>query len=196
MIRAILDANVVASGAVGYERDESTPGAILRSWFARSFELLTSDPLIDRRDRTDARTTLRHQARSPRVYDLTVPALHEQATRVAITVTVAGVATHPADDLILAAAVSAWASHLVTGDIKLQRLGADEGVTILSPRDVYHFGAARNRRLSQCRTFLPAEPSPRRGRCWRTPTVRTRSRSAARLGRVALRSSAPGAGGG
>jgi predicted nucleic acid-binding protein len=49
-------------------------------------------------------------------------------------VTVTGVATHPEDDLVLAAAVSAGADYLVTGDRKLQALDTFEGVRILSPR--------------------------------------------------------------
>jgi predicted nucleic acid-binding protein len=36
---------------------------------------------------------------------------------------------------VLAAAVSASADYLVTGDRKLQRLALYEGVTILSPAD-------------------------------------------------------------
>ena len=43
-------------------------------------------------------------------------------------------ATHPQDDLVLAAAVSAGADYLVTGDRKLLSLGRYLGVTIVSPR--------------------------------------------------------------
>jgi hypothetical protein len=51
-----------------------------------------------------------------------------------ITVSVAGTATHPEDDLILATALSVGVDYLVTGDSKLQRLRSYQGVTILSPR--------------------------------------------------------------
>jgi uncharacterized protein len=44
------------------------------------------------------------------------------------------VATHPEDDLVLAAAVSAEAGYLVTGDRQLQQLGRFRGVDIVSPR--------------------------------------------------------------
>ena len=54
---------------------------------------------------------------------------------VVITVEVSGVATHPEDDLVLAAAVSAGADYLVTGDKQLLKLGRYQGATILSPRD-------------------------------------------------------------
>jgi predicted nucleic acid-binding protein len=53
----------------------------------------------------------------------------------AITSPVSGVATHPEDDLILAAAVSAQADYLVTGDARLQALGSYQGVKIVTPRE-------------------------------------------------------------
>jgi predicted nucleic acid-binding protein len=61
--------------------------------------------------------------------------LNDLATRTPVTVVVAGIATHPEDDLVLAAAVSAGADYLVTGDKQLLRIGRYEGVTIVSPRD-------------------------------------------------------------
>ena len=47
---------------------------------------------------------------------------------------VRGVATTPADDLILATAVAGEAGHLVTGDRQLRNLGEYEGVRIVGPR--------------------------------------------------------------
>jgi predicted nucleic acid-binding protein len=63
-----------------------------------------------------------------------IDALKQDAQLIAITVTISGVASHPEDDLVLAAAVSATADYLVTGDKQLQRLGAYQGDTIVSPR--------------------------------------------------------------
>ena len=51
-----------------------------------------------------------------------------------ITAHVAGAASHPEDDLVLATAVSAGAQYMVTGDAQLRKLGSYEGVTIVSPR--------------------------------------------------------------
>lgn len=47
---------------------------------------------------------------------------------------VSGLASHPADDLVLDTAVSAGATYVVTGDGPLLRLGVVQGVTIVSPR--------------------------------------------------------------
>jgi len=40
----------------------------------------------------------------------------------------------PEDDYVLASAKQGQAQYLVTGDKKLQKMGAYEGITILSPR--------------------------------------------------------------
>jgi len=61
--------------------------------------------------------------------------LQNEATTTVLTARVSGVATHPEDDLVLAAAVSAQVDYLVTGDSKVRRLGAYQGVTMLSPRE-------------------------------------------------------------
>jgi predicted nucleic acid-binding protein len=61
--------------------------------------------------------------------------LATDATLVALTVTVTGVASHPEDDLVLATAVSGGAGYLVTGDRQLLRLANYEGIIILTPRD-------------------------------------------------------------
>ena len=61
--------------------------------------------------------------------------LPSAAIMTALTVEVAGVATHPEDDLILATAVASKATFLVTGDRKLRAVGNFQGVTILSPRE-------------------------------------------------------------
>jgi len=132
LIRAVLDANIVASGVLGFDRDESPPGAILRAWFRREFELITSNALI-----LETENTLTDSYFAPRVDErialLTLMALRQDAMRTPIIVPVSGVATHREDDLVLAAAVSADADYLVTGDKQLLRLGSFQGVTIVSP---------------------------------------------------------------
>jgi len=47
-----------------------------------------------------------------------------------ITRRVQGIATHPEDDLVVAAAISADIDNLISGDTQLQRLEIHEGVTI------------------------------------------------------------------
>jgi hypothetical protein len=40
VIRAVLDTNALLSGIVGVEKEASTPGAIMRAWRAKQFELV------------------------------------------------------------------------------------------------------------------------------------------------------------
>ena len=47
MIRSVLDANVVVSGVLGFERAESAPGEIVRAWVEGEFALVVSGPLVD-----------------------------------------------------------------------------------------------------------------------------------------------------
>lgn len=133
-MRIVLDANVLASGVVGLPRVESTPGELLRRWFAGGFELVISDVVLTEVGRTLTkryfvqRVPLAERERAMEV-------LHRRESLVPITEQIQGVATHPEDDLVLATAVSATADILVTGDKQLQALGRYQGVVILSPRE-------------------------------------------------------------
>lgn len=134
MIRAILDANVLVSGMLGLRRTTSTPGTILYLWFKRSFELITSDPLITEVERSLSKPFFVGRI-DPSDLTLALAALREDAIRTDITTSVSSIATHPEDDLVLAAAISAQAHFLVTGDSMLQRLEHYQSVQIISPRD-------------------------------------------------------------
>ena len=135
MIRAVLDANVFVSGIVQYGSASSPPAELLRRWLAGSFELVTSDSLgteIEWTLLTNPYFVARVDRAAGRYW---IAALASFATNVALTETVAGVASHPEDDLVLATAVSAAADFLVTGDKQLLLLGSFRGVAIVSPRD-------------------------------------------------------------
>lgn len=62
-------------------------------------------------------------------------ALQDEAAIVALAVPVAGVSSHPADDLILATAISAAADFLVAGDRQLLKLDSFQGVAIVDPAE-------------------------------------------------------------
>jgi putative PIN family toxin of toxin-antitoxin system len=132
--RVVLDANVLVSGIVGFIAGADRPPAqALAAWRAGRFELLLSDDILAEVQRPlekpyfTARLTREQRGR-------VVALLQTEATITPLTVDVHGVATHPEDDLILAAAVSAGADYLVTGDTQLQRLGNYQGVRIVFPR--------------------------------------------------------------
>jgi uncharacterized protein len=133
VIRAVLDANVLASGATGYLIPASVPGQLLRAWEGGQFELITSGHILSEAGRTLGKPYFRSRL-SPEQIGRFQALFEEEAVTTPITAQVAGVATHPEDDLVLASAVSSRADYLVTGDSKLQRLGSYQGVTIVSPR--------------------------------------------------------------
>ena len=121
---------MLASGAVG---STGTVREILDAWADEQFELVISDPLMAELRRTLQKPYFQARSSERRIRAfLTI--LAQDATRTPITAQVSGAATHPEDDRILATAVSAQADYLVTGDIKLQRLGSYRAVRIVSPR--------------------------------------------------------------
>lgn len=134
MIVAVLDTNVLASGIAGISRPQSTPGEVLRRWRANIFTLVLSQPILDELMRT--LTNPYFAARlAPAEVEEYLLRLRSEARLQPITVHVSGSATHPQDDLILATALSARASNLVTGDRELLAIGAFQGVRIVTPRE-------------------------------------------------------------
>lgn len=133
MIRAVLDTNVLASGFVGFAAAERAPGRLLRLWREQRFALVVSTNILTELLKTFADPYFRPQLSSEQI-DAAQLLLQEEAMVTPITVHVSGVATHPEDNLVLATAVSARAEYLMTGDKKLQQLGAYQRIPILSPR--------------------------------------------------------------
>ena len=62
--------------------------------------------------------------------------LRTDALLTPLTVSVAGVATQPKDDLVLATALSGGAGYLATRDKQLLKLGSHRGLIILHPGDL------------------------------------------------------------
>lgn len=134
MIRAVLDTNVIVSGLISYESAGVPPSRILRAWTGGRFTALTSGPILAEVERALVKqyflTRIPLEKRTA-----FVTTLRTESESVVLSVHVAGVATHPEDDLVLATAASARADYLVTGDRQLLRLGSFEGVSIISPAD-------------------------------------------------------------
>lgn len=133
MIVAVFDTNVLASGVLGLTRPDSTPGELLRRWRTKSFHLAVSDHILAELTRTLTNSYFASRL-SRQEIDAALVELRAAAVIQSITVQVSGVATHLEDDLIVAVALSAGASHLVTGDKRLHQLGEYQGTRLLSPR--------------------------------------------------------------
>ena len=133
MIRVVADTNVLASGLAGYDALEGPAAYLLRAWQQRRFDLVASGPIFEELERTLAKPYFSQRLGlmgAWRALDF----IREGALWVIELADVRGVATTPADDLILATAVAGGASHLVTGDRQLLNLGEYRGVRIVGPR--------------------------------------------------------------
>ena len=134
VIIAVLDTNVLASGFIGEDKPDSTPGEIVRRWRAKSYTLVVSEhilaELID--TFTDPYFTRRLSASA---IAEALESLRIDAVVQPITVDVAGVASHVEDDAVLATALSAGASYLVTGDRRLLERRSYQDTHLLSPRE-------------------------------------------------------------
>lgn len=135
MILAVLDANVIASGILGYRDPDSIPGILLRLWRKGIFILA-----ISRHIRDEVKNTLRKPYFITRLSSQEISRIQAllqfQAKQVLITENVRNSATHLEDDLVLATAVSAKADYLVTGDKPLlSKIGNYKGVKLIRPED-------------------------------------------------------------
>jgi putative PIN family toxin of toxin-antitoxin system len=100
MMRVVLDTNVIVSAI----RAERGPLAIIREgWLRGRFHVVVSDPLLAEVERTLTKPYFAARLGSARIQRF-LNALKETAMFQPITEPVAGVATHPEDDWILATA--------------------------------------------------------------------------------------------
>lgn len=120
MISAVLDANTITSGILGYHNPDSVPGTILRLWRKGSFTLVISKPIRDEVKAVLHKSFFKKHLTSQEISRIQA-LLQFQAKQTVITEDVHAVATHFEDDLVLATAVSAKADYLVTGDGPLLR---------------------------------------------------------------------------
>jgi predicted nucleic acid-binding protein len=104
VIRAVFDATTIVSAF------PATPGgtlvALVDRWRAGAFGLVVSDPILAEVGRAWTKPYWRSRFAEAQV-ERALALLRQEAEVVPITAEVSGIATHPEDDLVLAAAVSA-----------------------------------------------------------------------------------------
>ena len=129
---ALLDSNVLLSGAVGFRVPGSAPGALIRLWRADAFELVSSTHILGEIRRALETPYFRRRLTSDQASRFI--ALVGRRARIAeARIRVEGIASHQADDLVLSAALSAGVDFLVTGDHAFERLREYRRVRIVSP---------------------------------------------------------------
>lgn len=134
-MRVLLDTNVLAAGIVGNRLNWTTPPTqIWRRWQAKQFALLISAHVMKELNKTldlpwfAARIALLDR-------ELAMREILAFAEVIELATMVSGVASHPADDLVLSAAVSGNADYLVTGDAKFLQVGEYRGVKLRTPTE-------------------------------------------------------------
>lgn len=128
MIRATLDTNVLASGAIARK---GTIARLFNRWRSSDFELVVSEHILVELERTLRKPYFAARLDQPDREDF-VSLILEFATVVEISDPMPTALPDVPDNVVLATALSGGASHLVSGDRALQRLGQFQNVQILS----------------------------------------------------------------
>ena len=130
-MRIVLDINVIISGIIS---KRGVPGQLLALWRERCYELVVSQPQLDRMQDVFARPRL-----EPYIKPEEVAALMEDILNAAVLVEhepSISLSSDPEDNVILGTAIAGRAEMLVTGDKKhLVPLGTVQGLSILTPRE-------------------------------------------------------------
>ncbi len=131
MLRAVLDTNVIVSGAI---TPQGIPFQLLRAWRAREWNLIISPHILD-----EVRQVLNSPKIAP-VYALThqditdlIELLQARAVVVRGALTIPRIARDCEDDHILACAKEGEADYIVSGDQDLLSLERYEGIPIVTP---------------------------------------------------------------
>ena len=108
---------------------------LLLYWLAGRFSVAISDTILIELRRTLANPWFRRQTSSDDVRAF-LAFVQRHAVFYPVTTVISGVATHPEDGLVLAAAVSVGAAYLVTGDRRFRaRVLGFQGVQLVSPTE-------------------------------------------------------------
>jgi hypothetical protein len=133
VVRAVLDANVVASALI---RPAGPPGRIVsRLLRERAFELVVSPPIVEEWGRCLRYPRVRERAGlSDSEIELWVAGLALVADVVPAIGSAIRVPADPADEMYLAAALEGRAGFVVSGDSHLLTLAGLSGVRVVTAR--------------------------------------------------------------
>ena len=132
MMRVVLDANVLVSAVLS---PRGAPAQILNAWRAQQCDLVISHAILAELDRVFRYPKI---AKRHRWSEAQLQAFLANLSHIAILtpgiLTLAVIAEDPPDDRSLECAVEGEAASIVSGDQLLVRLGAYQGIPILTPR--------------------------------------------------------------
>jgi putative PIN family toxin of toxin-antitoxin system len=140
VIRAVLDTNVLASGAIA---STGPPAAIIEAWNRREVQVILSTWIFRELGRTLGKPYFTDQLGSQDVADY-LAFVRSRARFVSLNpAQVPRVATQREDDYVLATAVEGSVDYLVTGDRMVRRIDTHQGVAIVTPREFVEVLAAQ-----------------------------------------------------
>lgn len=136
MITAFLDTNILASGFASFKHPGRAPAQILHAWRAGLFELVISEDILIELEETLHDPYFQRKLSKEDIAEL-IALLREECAVISKSAVIHGVATHPEDDLILGAAISAKVDYFVTGDKPMiRKVGSSyQGVNLVAPND-------------------------------------------------------------
>ena len=133
MIVAVLDTNVLASGAIAV----AGPVAFLiDAWRHGRLRVVVSSHILGELERALSNAYFADRLDTKNCNEFLTLA-RTTTTIVTITAPITNVASTRDDNLVLATAESAGAPFLVTGDAELLRIREHKGILILSPRQLH-----------------------------------------------------------
>jgi len=130
VLRAVLDTNILARGLVA--APTTAVGFIVESWHGSLFQLVVSRHVLDELEEALAKPYFTQRVPGEAILRYLVE-IRDHAVLTSITVDVVAATKHHEDDLVLAAARSAGAHYLVTGDEGLRAVARYEDVVVLGP---------------------------------------------------------------
>ena len=131
MIRATVDTNTLASGSVAAT---GPIAALVDAWRRGRLDVAVSPHILAELERALRKPYFARRL-DPQMREEFLALVREATTVVPITPPVPDAVSSRADNLVLATAESAGATHVVTGDAELRRLGSFRGIAILSARE-------------------------------------------------------------
>lgn len=128
----VLDANVWLSGFLGLGGGRSIPAEVILRWRNGEFRVATSQPILREVERAFRAPYFQERISLQARREL-FEEIQENASIPTLIEDIHGIATHKEDDLVLATAVAAGASLIVTRDIQLLKLEQFRKISIVSP---------------------------------------------------------------
>mgnify|MGYP006294584567 CR=1 FL=1 len=133
MLKVVLDTNIIVSATID---KKSIPNEVLRLWQNGKIKVILSPAIIEEMWHVLFRPNLQKYIKYTdlEIKDLLLE-LQESAILVNPTVKIKVVKKDPSDDKFIAAATTARADYIVSGDQHLLQLGAYNEIKIVSPKE-------------------------------------------------------------